>query len=134
VDELSLGDTVGAAVPTDVSRLLEFLLPKLPRERLAMHFHDTSGTALANVLAALELGILTFDSSAGGLGGCPFAPGATGNIATEDLVYMLERSGLATGIDLEKAIAVNHWFAGVMGKTLPSSVARAGGFNDGGRT
>ena len=85
-------------------------------------------TGIANAWAAWEAGADVLDSSLGGLGGCPFAPGATGNIATEDLVYLLERSGLPTGIDLAQAIAVNKWFAGVMGKALPSSVARAGGF------
>jgi hydroxymethylglutaryl-CoA lyase len=102
VDEVSLGDTIGVAVPADVYERLKTLLERLPRERLALHFHDTSGTALANVLAALEMGIATFDSSAGGLGGCPYAPGASGNLATEDLVYMLDRMGIRTGISLEK--------------------------------
>lgn len=100
VDEVAISDTVGAAAPTDVYRLLEALLPRLPAERLALHFHDTSGTALANVLAGLEMGISTFDSSAGGLGGCPFAPGAAGNLASEDLIYILERMGIATGLSL----------------------------------
>jgi hydroxymethylglutaryl-CoA lyase len=102
VDEVSLGDTVGAAVPTDVYRLLDVLLPRLPRERLALHAHDTSGTALANIFAALEMEIATFDSSAGGLGGCPYAPGATGNLASEDLIYMLDRMGIATSVSLAR--------------------------------
>jgi hydroxymethylglutaryl-CoA lyase len=96
--------------------------------RLRAHFHDTRATGVANAWAAWEAGADVLDSSLGGLGGCPFAPGATGNVATEDLVYLFERSGVATGIDLEKAIGVNKWFAGVMGKALPSSVGRAGGF------
>lgn len=102
VDEVSLGDTIGVAAPTDVYRLLDLLLARYPAERLALHFHDTSGTALANVLAGLERGITTFDSSAGGLGGCPYAPGASGNLATEDLLYMLDRMGIETGISLAK--------------------------------
>jgi len=102
VDEVSIGDTIGVAVPTEVDRLTEMLLESIPAVKLAYHFHDTRGTAIANVAAALKWGIGAFDSSAGGLGGCPYAPGAGGNLATEDLVYFLERSGFATGVDLEK--------------------------------
>jgi hydroxymethylglutaryl-CoA lyase len=127
--EIALADTIGVAVPGQVRDLIGSLRETLPPSiRLRAHFHDTRATGIANAWAAWEAGADVLDSSLGGLGGCPFAPGATGNIATEDLVYMLEKSGLPTGIDLEKAIAVNHWFAGVMGKKLPSSVARAGGF------
>lgn len=133
--EIALADTIGVAVPAQVSALVGRLREQLPDNiRLRAHFHDTRATGIANAWAAWAAGADVLDSSLGGLGGCPFAPGATGNIATEDLVYMLERSGLATGIDLEQAIAVNHWFAGVMGKALPSSVARAGSFNVGSRT
>ncbi len=120
VDEVSIGDTVGAAVPTDVERLLAALPDDLPRDQLAMHFHDTSGTALANVLASLEAGITTFDSSAGGLGGCPYAPGAAGNLATEDLVYMLERMGYATGVSLEGIARASALIAGHLPHPLPS--------------
>jgi hydroxymethylglutaryl-CoA lyase len=120
VDELSLGDTIGVAVPGDVYLRLERWLTRLPAARLAMHFHDTSGTALANVLAALEMGISTFDSSAGGLGGCPFAPGATGNLATEDLLYMLERMGIDTGISLPGVAAASAAIEPHLGHPLPS--------------
>jgi len=127
--EVALADTIGVAVPGQVRDLIGRLRELLPPDiRLRAHFHDTRATGIANAWAAWEAGADVLDSSLGGLGGCPFAPGATGNIATEDLVYMLEKSGLETGIDLEKAIAVNRWFAGVMGKALPSSVSKAGGF------
>jgi hydroxymethylglutaryl-CoA lyase len=127
--EIALADTIGVAVPGQVRDLIGRLRETLSESiRLRAHFHDTRATGIANAWAAWEAGADVLDSSLGGLGGCPFAPGATGNIATEDLVYMLERSGLETGIDLDAAIAVNHWFAGVMGKTLPSDVAKAGGF------
>lgn len=100
VDEVSLGDTIGVAVPSEVAYLTRFLGDHFPIGSLAYHFHDTRGTALANVARAHELGITAFDSSAGGLGGCPYAPGAGGNLATEDLVYFFERSGAPTGVDL----------------------------------
>jgi hydroxymethylglutaryl-CoA lyase len=100
VDELSIGDTIGVAAPPEVFNLTKALLDVVPIEKLAYHFHDTRGTALANVEAALALGVRIFDSSAAGLGGCPYAPGAGGNLATEDLVYLLERSGFETGVDL----------------------------------
>lgn len=99
VDEVSLGDTIGVAVPREVDALLDVLLAEVPAERIAMHFHDTRGTAIANVAVSLERGITAFDSSAGGLGGCPYAPGAGGNLATEDLVYFLERNGVGTSVD-----------------------------------
>jgi hydroxymethylglutaryl-CoA lyase len=98
VSELSLGDTIGVANPQQVEQVLEILLNRFPREKLAMHFHNTHGTALANVVVALQLGMTTFDSSLGGLGGCPYAPGASGNLATDDLVYMLNGIGIETGI------------------------------------
>jgi hydroxymethylglutaryl-CoA lyase len=127
--EIAVADTIGVAVPGQVSDLVGRLRDLLPDEiRLRAHFHDTRATGIANAWAAWQAGADILDSSLGGLGGCPFAPGATGNIATEDLVYLFERSGVATGIDLDRAIAVNTWFAGVMGKALPSSVGRAGGF------
>lgn len=126
IDEVSLGDTIGAAVPTQVARLTETLLPILPPERFAYHFHNTYGTALANVLTALQLGVFIFDSSAGGLGGCPFAPGASGNLATEDLVYMLHGMGIQTGVDLEGvAAAARYILSHLQRATPPSSYLRA---------
>ncbi|MGZ3709145.1 MAG: hydroxymethylglutaryl-CoA lyase, partial [Bdellovibrionota bacterium] len=101
VDEISIGDTIGVATPNQVDDRIKPALKMLGESKTAVHFHDTRGGALANSLRALELGVRIFDSSAGGLGGCPFAPGATGNLATEDLVYMMERMGARTGIDLE---------------------------------
>lgn len=102
VDEISIGDTIGVAVPAEVERLTHRLLAEVPVQKLAYHFHDTRGTAIANVAAALQMGVHIFDSSAGGLGGCPYAPGAGGNLATEDLAYFLDRSGRPSGLDLEK--------------------------------
>jgi hydroxymethylglutaryl-CoA lyase len=127
--EIAVADTIGVAVPGQVRDLIGALREALPAAiRLRAHFHDTRATGVANAWAAWEAGVDVLDSSLGGLGGCPFAPGATGNVATEDLLYLFERAGIATGIDLAQAIAVNKWFAGVMGKPLPSSVGRAGGF------
>lgn len=126
VDEVSLGDTIGAAVPTQVARLTETLFPILPPERFAYHFHDTYGTALANVLTALQLGVFIYDSSAGGLGGCPFAPGASGNLATEDLLYMLHGMGIQTGVDLASVVAAAQYILSHLQRaTLPSSYLRA---------
>jgi len=127
--EIAVADTIGVAVPGQVRDLIGRLREVLPPQiRLRAHFHDTRATGVANAWAAWEAGANVLDSSLGGLGGCPFAPGATGNVATEDLVYLFERSGVPTMIALDRAIAINSWFAGVMGKALPSSVARAGGF------
>ena len=121
IDEVSLGDTVGLAVPSQVHSTLQHLLDKgLTRPQLALHFHDTSGTALANVLISLQLGFTTFDCSAGGLGGCPYAPGASGNLASEDLVYMLEQMGHPTGVDLERLARASLELAAHLGRTLPS--------------
>jgi hydroxymethylglutaryl-CoA lyase len=120
IDEVSLGDTIGAAVPRDVYETVGPLLETIPSDRLALHFHDTYGTALANVYAGLELGIRTFDASAGGLGGCPYAPGASGNLATEDLVYFLERMGLATGVDLTALAEASRLMETQLGRSLPS--------------
>ncbi|MDR3692135.1 MAG: hydroxymethylglutaryl-CoA lyase [Fimbriimonas sp.] len=102
VNEVSIGDTIGVAAPIEVRGLTTALLREFPSERIAMHFHDTNGLAVANVVEAIDRGIRCFDASAGGLGGCPYAPGASGNLATEDLVYLLERSGWHTGIDLDE--------------------------------
>ncbi|MGZ3599863.1 MAG: hydroxymethylglutaryl-CoA lyase [Ktedonobacterales bacterium] len=115
VDELSIGDTIGVATPNQVVEVTELLLQHVPVERVAMHFHDTRGTALANVLAALQLGISIFDSSAGGLGGCPYAPGASGNLATEDLLYLLHGLGIETGVSLDAVVAASRFLAGVYG-------------------
>jgi isopropylmalate/homocitrate/citramalate synthase len=113
VDELSIGDTIGVATPNQVVEVTRALLAHTTLDQLAMHFHDTRGTALANVLAALELGIAIFDSSAGGLGGCPYAPGASGNLATEDLLYMLHGLGVETGIDLDAVVTASSFLADV---------------------
>lgn len=118
VDEISLGDTIGYATPNHVAALTEALAPVLPLERTAYHFHDTRGTALANVLMALQYGVATFDSAAGGTGGCPFAPGAAGNLATEDLFVLLHGMGIATGIDLEKVAAATRFLEARLGRSL----------------
>jgi isopropylmalate/homocitrate/citramalate synthase len=130
VDEISIGDTIGVATPNQVERLAGELALVLPLERIAMHFHDTRGTALANVLAALLAGISTFDSSAGGLGGCPYAPGASGNLATEDLLYMLHGMEIQTGIDLPAVVAASRFLASVRGAAPASryyAAASSGG-------
>ena len=126
--EIALADTIGVAVPSQVTDLFGAVRDAVRGDvRLRAHFHDTRNTGIANAWAAYQAGVRVLDASLGGLGGCPFAPNATGNIATEDLVFMLERSGIRTGVDLDAAIAANHWFAGVIGKTLPSMVGKAGG-------
>jgi hydroxymethylglutaryl-CoA lyase len=125
-DEVSIGDTIGVAVPTQVSDVVGRLREAVPVERLAVHFHDTRGTALANVLAALQEGIGIVDSAAGGLGGCPYAPGASGNLATEDLLYMLEGMGVATGVDLAAVAETSRALAGRLGKALASRYVKAG--------
>lgn len=119
VDQIAISDTIGAAAPTDVDRVLTALQSSITTDRIALHFHDTYGTALANVVAGLEAGITTFDASAGGLGGCPYAPGASGNLATEDLVYLLERMGIPTGVSLEKLAAATEPIADLLGRELP---------------
>ena len=124
--EISIGDTIGVAVPTEVSELVGRLRDVVPVERLAAHFHDTRGTALANVLAALEEGVTIVDSSAGGLGGCPYAPGASGNLATEDLVYMLDGMGIETGVDLAAVAGASRAVAAELGRSLPSRYLAAG--------
>ena len=124
-DEVSIGDTIGVAVPSQVADVMGRLGETLPRERLAVHLHDTRGTALANVLAALQEGIAVVDSAAGGLGGCPFAPGASGNLATEDVVWMLDGMGIATGLDIAKLAATTRWMAEQLGRELPGRAARA---------
>lgn len=113
VDELSLGDTIGVATPNQVVEVLDLLVneAQIPISQLAVHFHDTRGTALANVLMALQMGVTTIDSSAGGLGGCPYAPGAAGNLATEDLLYMLHGLGISTGVDLAKVVEATRFIS-----------------------
>jgi hydroxymethylglutaryl-CoA lyase len=129
VDEVSIGDTIGVAVPTDVRRVVGALLNAgIPAPRLAMHFHDTRGTALANVAIALEMGIRTFDSSSGGTGGCPYAPGAAGNLATEDLVYLLDREGLSHGVALEGVLTAARFISESIGRPLATKVGQAGGW------
>jgi hydroxymethylglutaryl-CoA lyase len=126
VAEISIGDTIGAAVPSEIDRLLDALEGVVARERLALHLHDTRGTALSNVLLGLQRGIANFDTSAGGLGGCPFAPGATGNLATEDLVYLLDGLGVECGIDPVALRLASDVAEQALGRPLPSRVRQAG--------
>jgi len=125
VDELSVSDTIGVATPGQVLSVLDRLLPEVDIGQIALHFHDTRGTALANVLAGLQAGVATFDSSAGGLGGCPYAPGATGNLATEDLVYMLNGLGIETGVSLDGVVKASGFLASVTGRRPASRYYRA---------
>ena len=123
--EVSVGDTIGVGTPMQVQGVVGMLLQVIPASKLAMHFHDTRGTALANTLAALELGIATFDASSGGLGGCPYAPGASGNMATEDLVYMLDRMGIETGVDLNRLVQASAIIAPYLDHPLPGKMLQA---------
>lgn len=125
VDELSLGDTIGVATPNQVVEIVTLLAGRVPLEKLALHFHDTRGTALANVLTGLQLGIATFDASAGGLGGCPYAPGAAGNLATEDLLYLLHGLGIETGVNLAKVVEATSFIAGFLGHAPTSKYWQA---------
>src|SRR5258705_6092382 len=127
VDEVSIGDTIGAATPKDVESTGGHLLGQFPVERLAMHFHDTYGMAIANVYQSLQMGFTTFDSSAGGLGGCPYAPGASGNVATEDLLYLLDGLGVETGVSLDGVMEASRAIEPLLGHPLPSRVVQAGG-------
>lgn len=120
--EISIGDTIGVGNPKQTAELVRALAQAIPLDAIALHLHDTRGTALANITAGLEEGVRSFDSSAGGLGGCPYAPGASGNVATEDLVFMLEGMGIHTGIDLEKLVKVSLKMEKVLGRELPSKV------------
>ena len=129
IEELSIGDTIGVAGPSDVRRVVRALDGAgFAPDRLAMHFHDTRGTALANVTAALELGIRCFDASTGGTGGCPYALGAAGNLATEDLVYLLDREGLSHGVDLDALLVAARHVAETLGRPLSTKVGQAGGW------
>ena len=124
--EVAIADTIGVAVPGEVRRMVELVRPVLGDAALRVHFHDTRHTGVANALAAAETGADAVDASLGGIGGCPFAPGATGNVATEDVVYALERSGIHTGIDLAALIAVVPWVEELLGHPLPGAVSKAG--------
>jgi hydroxymethylglutaryl-CoA lyase len=124
-DYVLLGDTIGVGVPTQVKRLLEQVIPLIDVKKISLHLHDTQGTALANVLAGLEMGVVVYDGAVGGLGGCPYAPGATGNVPTENIVYMMNQMGIQTGIDLDKLLDVAEWIQGVVGHPLPSNGLRA---------
>jgi hydroxymethylglutaryl-CoA lyase len=126
VYELSLGDTIGVATPKQVKDLLVLFDADTIKRRLAMHFHDTRGTALANIAASLDMGAVVFDSSIGGLGGCPYAPGAAGNVATEDVVYMLEGMGYNTGLNLDKLIETTKWIQLQLKRDLPARLPKAG--------
>jgi hydroxymethylglutaryl-CoA lyase len=128
VAEIGLADTIGAGDPWAVTRKVEAARKAAPDATLRLHFHDTRNTGLANAYAGVEAGIDVLDASVGGIGGCPFAPGATGNIATEDLVYMLARGGFETGYDLDALIATARWIGEVLGRPAPSALSRAGGF------
>ena len=126
--EIALADTIGVGNPAQVARLIAKVREAIGAIPVRVHFHNTRGTGLANVWAAIGAGARSVDASIGGLGGCPFAPGAAGNVATEDVAYMLERAGIDTGLDLAALIETNRWLAGVMDKELPAMVGKAGGF------
>ncbi|MEK6773099.1 MAG: hydroxymethylglutaryl-CoA lyase [Bdellovibrionota bacterium] len=126
VYEISIGDTIGVAHPGQVKSLFQKLKKEIPVGKLVGHFHDTRGTALVNILTAYQLGVRVFDTSIGGLGGCPYAPGAAGNVATEDVVYMFDGLGVKTGVDLDKLIETNRWLSETMKKILPSKVGSVG--------
>jgi hydroxymethylglutaryl-CoA lyase len=123
--EISLGDTIGVGTPGKAAEMIEAVAARVPRERLAVHFHDTYGQALANILAALESGITVVDSSVAGLGGCPYAPGASGNVASEDVLYMLDGLGIETGVDLDALIAAGQFISDHLGRPPISKVSRA---------
>jgi hydroxymethylglutaryl-CoA lyase len=123
--EVSLGDTIGVGTPGKTKAMIEACARRVPLAKLAGHYHDTYGQALANIYASLEAGVTTFDASVAGLGGCPYAAGASGNVATEDVVYMLHGMGYATGVDLAKLVAIGRWICGVLGKEPASKVNKA---------
>ena len=123
--EISLGDTIGVGTPAKTRRMIKACAHRVPIEQLAGHYHDTYGQALANIYASLELGVATFDSSVAGLGGCPYAAGASGNVATEDVVYLLDGMGVETGIDLDRVVAIGQWICGVLGKDPSTKAGRA---------
>ena len=123
--EVSLGDTIGVGTPRNTQAMIEAVAARVPMAKLAGHYHDTYGQALANIYASLETGVATFDSSIAGLGGCPYAKGASGNVATEDVVYMMHGLGIETGVDLGKLVAIGQWICGVIGKEPVSKAGRA---------
>ena len=123
--EISLGDTIGTGTPLKARRMVEAVAATVPMDRLALHFHDTYGQALANILACLELGVSVVDSAVAGLGGCPYAPGATGNVATEDVVYMLHGMGIETGLDLDRLCEAGTMISSALGRETASRVAKA---------
>jgi hydroxymethylglutaryl-CoA lyase len=127
VFEVAVSDTIGVAHPAQVAQVLESVLARLPIEQIALHFHDTRGTALANVLEALSIGVTTFDASAGGLGGCPYAPGASGNLATDDLIYMLNGLGVETGVSLSGLAKASAFIQRQLDHALPSKYFQASG-------
>ncbi|MFD1848532.1 hydroxymethylglutaryl-CoA lyase [Oceanobacillus bengalensis] len=127
VDDLSLGDTIGSAVPSQVEKLLDELLTRYPREKIILHFHDTRGMAIANIMTSMQYGINRFDSSIGGLGGCPYAPGAAGNVATNDILYLLHGLGIKTGINDKKIQEASLFIQNKLGKVLPSRSLLASG-------
>ena len=128
VDEISLADTIGAAAPSDVKRLVDTIRDSMGSVPLRLHFHNTRNTGIANIFAAVESGVRIFDASCGGVGGCPFAPKATGNVGTEDVLYMLERMGYETGIDIERIISTSLWLEGPLRAAVPAMVTKAGLF------
>jgi len=123
--EVSLGDTIGTGTPGKTRAMIEACAKRVPREKLAGHYHDTYGQALANIYASLEMGVHTFDASVAGLGGCPYAAGASGNVATEDVIYMMNGLGVRTGVDLGKLVAIGRWICEVLGREPSSKVNRA---------
>lgn len=124
--QVSISDTIGAGTPLQTKRILELMLAEMPASSLAMHMHDTRGTALSNILVGLEMGVRDFDASVGGMGGCPYAPGAAGNVATEDLVFMLHGMGVSTGIDLDRLVEAGRVAESIVGRSLPGKVHQAG--------
>ena len=127
-DEIAIADTIGVAVPTQVTELVGLLRASLPRVKLRAHFHNTRNTGLANAYAAIEAGVRTLDASCGGIGGCPFAPAATGNIPTEDLIYMLHRMGFDTGVNLPALLETSRWLQQTLDHAVPGMVVKAGLF------
>jgi len=123
--EISLGDTIGVGTPAKARDMLQAVAGEVPMEQLGLHFHDTYGQALANILACLELGVATIDSAVAGLGGCPYAPGASGNVATEDVLYMLDGLGIDTGVDFAAVVAAGQYICGVLGRAPTSKAAQA---------
>ena len=128
VDEIALADTIGVAVPSEVKRLVRAVRARIGQTPLRMHFHNTRGTGIGNVYAAVESGVRIIDASCGGVGGCPFAPGATGNVGTEDVLYLLHRMGFDTGIDIAKVVATSKWLEGPLAAPMQASMTRASVF------